>query len=91
MPELDSGFCAKSSDLFIVGGEDAKLQEFPFIALLGFKEEKSDVFGYVCLARLINRKYLVTAAHCIQNKKAEFVVLGEHDTYLKRMRLPWAH
>jgi secreted trypsin-like serine protease len=46
----------------IVGGEDTKMGEFPYMALLGF-ETQGDVF-YTCGGSVINKWYILTAAHC---------------------------
>ena len=46
----------------IVGGKIAKLGEYPYMALLGY-----DVGGkitYACGGSLLNKKYVLTAAHC---------------------------
>ena len=40
---------------------EAELQEFPFAALLGYSDG-----SYKCGASLINRRYVLTAAHCMQ-------------------------
>ena len=49
----------------IVGGSITKLGDFPYMALLGY-----DVFGqiyYTCGGSLINKWYVLTAAHCVQD------------------------
>ena len=49
----------------IVGGSITKLGDFPYMALLGY-----DVFGqiyYTCGGSLINKWYVLTAAHCVEN------------------------
>ena len=50
-----------------VNGEIAPFGEYPWMALLGYdplKKGGSDNF-YVCGGSLINKHYVLTAAHCI--------------------------
>ena len=51
----------------IVGGETAERGDYPWMALLGFdinKGRKVDRF-YICGGSLINKHYVLTAAHCV--------------------------
>ncbi len=60
------------------GGKDAKKGAYPFVALLGVKHGNRMI--YHCGGALINRRYVITAAHCQRPEMpiAE-VVLGEHN------------
>ncbi len=64
----------KSFDFAIIGGEDAPFLKYPWMASL----QKSS--GHFCGGSLINNKWVLTAAHCIENEniKSFKVILGEH-------------
>ncbi len=56
---FNNPFCR---DFFIYGGEAAKLGEFPFVALLGYKDlQESSPNGvvYLCGGTLINRLVVI--------------------------------
>jgi len=71
--------CAKGQDC------DAKFGAYPFIAALGYRrrDKGKQITRYACGGTLINRRYVVTAAHCHDKTKAtkriSEVVLGDYD------------
>ncbi|KAL9896117.1 CLIP domain-containing serine protease 2-like [Glossina fuscipes] len=69
----------KCSVPLIVGGLKAKPKEFPFMALLYYKNE--DKFTQLCGGTLISNKYVLTAAHCFYETSTppNWVRLGELD------------
>ncbi|XP_076268845.1 phenoloxidase-activating factor 3-like isoform X2 [Rhynchophorus ferrugineus] len=66
----------------IVNGEDAYLNEFPWMALLGYKSiSGTGQISFSCGGSIINKNYILTAAHCIANlgkKQLVTVRVGEH-------------
>jgi len=82
-PNSDNEECGTRISLTnIVGGKTAKRGDYPFIALIGYDPPLapgSDIF-YTCGGSLINKHYVLTAAHCIEtvNGRPVEVVLGEH-------------
>ncbi|XP_041982794.1 uncharacterized protein LOC121735881 isoform X2 [Aricia agestis] len=75
--------CGVSGGQFgkVVGGVDAKLGDFPWIALLGYTNKRDQSTRWRCGGSLITDKHVLTAAHCIQNHEDELYVvrLGELD------------
>ena len=67
-PDPSFGECGKRNIVYnIGGGRKAKIGEYPWMALLGYDSPNVDgneIF-YVCGGSLINKKYVLTAAHCI--------------------------
>ncbi|XP_053697460.1 CLIP domain-containing serine protease B4-like [Sabethes cyaneus] len=77
-----SGTCGHDSSSRIVGGETAELDEYPWLARIQyFKPNKR--LGFHCGGVLINERYVLTAAHCIQNVPSTWKVykvrLGDYD------------
>ncbi|XP_058453607.1 transmembrane protease serine 9-like [Malaya genurostris] len=56
----------------VVGGQNARVFEFPWMALVATEERM------LCAGTLINQRYVLTAAHCIRNPLPDKVILGEH-------------
>ncbi|ETN63930.1 serine protease [Anopheles darlingi] len=68
----------------IVGGEAAKMGEFPHHALLGYVDEQAETsawgqYKFNCGGSLISDRFVVTAAHCFSFADPVIVRLGEHD------------
>jgi len=73
----------------ILGGKDAKKNEFPWAAYIKLSSTKANKRGLICGGSLINSKFVVTAAHCLSERDTSGViqhlydditiVLGEHD------------
>lgn len=55
----------------IVGGENAKEGEFPYMALLGKKIVRRGkiIDHFSCGGSIINKWYILTAAHCLDQGK----------------------
>ena len=64
-PLEEKGECGTRSTIEnIVGGQTAQIGEFPYMALLGYFGEDGETVTFDCGGSLINRRYVMTAAHC---------------------------
>ena len=82
LPQNEKSNCGfPKSEGFIVNGRNAKQGSYPFIAAMGVNFPGApDNIGFVCGGSLINRRYVLTAAHCHSNDRPIIAVrLGEHD------------
>lgn len=55
--------CGQSSDMRIIGGEDAGVGRFLWMARLAYRNKTSNTFSYRCAGSLISDRWIVTAAH----------------------------
>ncbi|XP_037784050.1 venom protease-like [Penaeus monodon] len=61
----------------VVGGHDAELSAWPWMALLGDRDAAGSI-DWFCAGMLINEQWILTAAHCFE-RRANVIRLGEHD------------
>ncbi|XP_013147326.1 PREDICTED: venom serine protease Bi-VSP-like isoform X2 [Papilio polytes] len=78
----DPPVCGTSSAQFtkVVGGVNAKLGDFPWMALLGYLYRGGPSVDWKCGGSLITSRHVLTAAHCIHGLDSLYLVrLGELD------------
>jgi len=66
----------------ITGGQDASYGQFPWMALLGYKQKSVPITEFLCGGTLITSRFVLTAAHCIIVSPSHSLVtvrFGEHD------------
>ena len=55
--------CGIKKKVFVIGGENTEINEYPWMALLRLKYQQSSEF--FCGGTLINSRWILTAQHCI--------------------------
>ncbi|XP_078036062.1 melanization protease 1-like isoform X2 [Augochlora pura] len=84
---INEEFCGPATTPKIFGGNKTGVLEFPWMALLAY-ETGSDVPEFKCGGSLINKRYVLTAAHCVtrlpSGTRLIGVRIGEHDLSTER-------
>ncbi|XP_013170756.1 PREDICTED: serine protease easter-like [Papilio xuthus] len=62
----------------IVGGISAGLYEFPWLALISYRDSDG-VLKFKCGGTVISARYVLTAAHCIVGQQIAGVRIGDYD------------
>ncbi|XP_070502642.1 serine protease easter-like [Chironomus tepperi] len=79
------GKCGIDFENRIYGGNRTEIDEYPWMALLGYSKPQNKK-GFHCGGVLINHRYVLTASHCVNGKDIpqtwtlSHVRLGEWDT-----------
>ncbi|KYM93572.1 Serine protease easter [Cyphomyrmex costatus] len=75
--------CGNSNTDRIIGGKNASLGAYPWLARIGYSIPNDGALSYRCGGTIISRQYVVTAAHCVVNLPENFKIggvrLGEHN------------
>ncbi|KAG5681575.1 hypothetical protein PVAND_010994 [Polypedilum vanderplanki] len=61
---------------FIVGGSEAKKNEFPWLCAFYYK-----TMGFICGGTLVSTKIVITAAHCVQDKQTVEIRKASDSTF----------
>lgn len=64
LPNPDKYECGSAVGMRIYGGENADIDEYPWLALLEYKNHR-DERKFSCGGSLVNNRYVLTAAHCV--------------------------
>ncbi|XP_061402629.1 serine protease easter-like [Musca vetustissima] len=75
--------CGKSFDNRIYGGNVTRIDEYPWLALIEYTKP-GNIKNFFCGGSLINKRYILTAAHCVTGRALQTNVptgvrLGEWD------------
>ncbi|XP_063592720.1 phenoloxidase-activating factor 3-like [Penaeus indicus] len=74
--------CGLAGDVRVVGGEDAPIDAYPWKAVLGYRIGDSPEIHFECGGSVINERYIMTAAHCVNTN-----ILNARDLVLTVIRL----
>ncbi|KAH8381776.1 hypothetical protein KR009_000171, partial [Drosophila setifemur] len=64
---LNLSGCGISVESRLLGGEQARAGQYPWLARIGYRNRTSSRMSYRCSGSLISSNYILTAAHCVVN------------------------
>lgn len=67
--EFNVTSCVPTTVPLVIGGRVVTINEFPHMALVGWKKIQSAGYSWKCGASLISEQYLLTAGHCTYQDK----------------------
>ena len=76
-PDADLGECGTRLAISnIVGFSNAKMGDYPWMVLLGTPSEAFDnKIRYGCGGTIINKWYILTAAHCLNDGNSDITIV----------------
>ncbi|XP_077290903.1 trypsin-1-like isoform X2 [Arctopsyche grandis] len=86
-PKIRTDTCKHTAKELILGGTDAKQDEFPHQAALGYDNTEMNKIDWDCGGTLISEQWVMTAGHCLYNKytrvDVKYVRLGGEDVNIE--------
>lgn len=80
---LDHEKCGISNTDRIIGGKNASLGMYPWIARIGYSSDLTgSEISYRCGGTLINKLYVVTAAHCVSHLPGRYCLFNASQFFL---------
>jgi secreted trypsin-like serine protease len=61
---------------FIIGGEDARMGQFPWMISIRIDSVGGAKPRHLCGGGILNRNWVITAAHCLLGGRESFVMAG---------------
>ncbi|XP_015439901.1 PREDICTED: serine protease easter-like [Dufourea novaeangliae] len=80
---VNEDVCGPSTTEKIIGGNKTGVFDYPWMVLIEAYNPRRDITEFICGGTLINKRYVLTAAHCVTSLpgglRVTGVRIGEHD------------